>query len=205
MDIKRCGVLIVEDDSNLMNVLVRALELGGIDNVFQASNGAEALSQLELNAERIFAVILDLALPDMTGMHVVKHLLNVHKHHVGIIIFTGCEELYPAAEFSKVESNYVFPIEYFIKPAKLEKLINEVKRTFEIIAKKRGDTVRRSQSAIHDRLDRIEAVLQQISSRQHGMLAELGLDLIRGILITVALLCALYFGIGDFIKSVFHI
>lgn len=67
------SVLIVEDDPITMKILCAAIEKHGFSTI-KATYGSNALSLL--NKHEIHAVILDLNLPDMNGLEILKHIRN---------------------------------------------------------------------------------------------------------------------------------
>lgn len=69
MSVRVQSVLVVEDDSDLRQMFRTALSVAGYD-VVQASDGLEALRQLEAND--IECVVLDLSLPLIDGYAVLE-------------------------------------------------------------------------------------------------------------------------------------
>lgn len=67
------SVLIVEDDPITMKILCAAIEKHGFSTI-KATYGNDALSLLKKH--EIHAVILDLNLPDMNGLEILKHVRN---------------------------------------------------------------------------------------------------------------------------------
>ncbi|HOS69452.1 MAG TPA: response regulator, partial [Bacillota bacterium] len=79
-------VLVVEDDPITLKIICATLEKHGFSAI-KATNGNDAL--LHLKGHDIHAVLLDLNLPDMNGIEVLKQIRN-HPvfHSVAIIIVT---------------------------------------------------------------------------------------------------------------------
>ncbi|MGE5676995.1 MAG: response regulator transcription factor [Pseudomonadota bacterium] len=67
------SVLIVEDDPITMKILCATIEKHGFSTI-RVTSGNEALSLLKKH--EIHAVILDLNLPDMSGLEILKHIRN---------------------------------------------------------------------------------------------------------------------------------
>src|SRR4051812_44659388 len=73
MNEPRClAVLVVEDDSDIRDAVVTALELEGFQ-VFEAENGARALEQLQ-SMPRPSLILADLMMPVMDGWQLVGAL-----------------------------------------------------------------------------------------------------------------------------------
>ncbi|MGE5631981.1 MAG: response regulator transcription factor [Caulobacteraceae bacterium] len=67
------NVLIIEDDPITLKILCATIEKHGF-SVIKAENGNEAL--LHLKKHEIHAIILDLNLPDINGLEILKHVRN---------------------------------------------------------------------------------------------------------------------------------
>lgn len=67
------SVLIVEDDPITMKILCATIEKHGFSTI-RVTSGNDALSLLKKH--EIHAVILDLNLPDMSGLEILKHIRN---------------------------------------------------------------------------------------------------------------------------------
>lgn len=82
-------LLVVEDDKNLRRSIVQLVGNGDI-KISEASNGKEALKEIE--SGKYDCVVLDLGLPDMSGIEILKKL-EAKKDFVipPIIIYTGKE------------------------------------------------------------------------------------------------------------------
>lgn len=87
---KKQQVLIIEDDSAILNILTRTLEGAGFQ-VAAAATGAEAVAQYREGGAD--AIILDLKLPDMTGADVLARIAPAAKD-VPVLLMTG----YPDSE-----------------------------------------------------------------------------------------------------------
>ena len=106
-------ILIAEDDAVLANGLTRTLEQAGyaIDHV---NNGAQA--DLMLQESVYDLVILDLGLPKMDGMEVLKKLRQ-HGNKVAVLILTARDAIE-----SRVKGLDLGADDYLTKPFNLEEL-----------------------------------------------------------------------------------
>ncbi len=84
-------VLIVDDDFMVADIHRRFVErIDGFRPVAVARSGAEALTAAA--AHRPHLILLDVYLPDMTGLEVL-HRLRAAGDHVGVIMITAAREL----------------------------------------------------------------------------------------------------------------
>ncbi|MCX5753226.1 MAG: response regulator, partial [Candidatus Krumholzibacteria bacterium] len=92
------SVLIVDDEHNIRLTLSRALEALKVD-IDTASNGEEALAKLK---EKEFTLILlDLRMPGMTGMEILRKLRET-RPDIRVIIMTAYGTIESAVEAMKL-------------------------------------------------------------------------------------------------------
>ncbi len=195
-------ILIVEDDPTLQSLIREGLEDHGYRSVMTANSGVEAVSLLDSYEEEIAVVVLDLMMPKMGGLDLMRHLVNVHHTPVAIIVETGHSECMSKEEFFSLGTEIVLASEYITKPFDVQLLLGEVEKAFTCVDRKRKAQQREAEARLHARLERIESTLKTIESNQRGMLTELGLDLVKAVIIALALLALLYFGVDDFVRKV---
>ncbi|TDL39646.1 response regulator transcription factor [Arthrobacter nitrophenolicus] len=108
----RIGV--VEDDDGVASALVDALEANRI-NAYRMSRGAEVLTR----HPDFDLVLLDLGLPDMDGIDVLRHLRQVSA--VPVIILTARDD-----ERSVVRGLRNGADDYLVKPARIVELLARI-------------------------------------------------------------------------------
>lgn len=115
------SILIVDDESELMSTLVRRLTRRGIkaDGV---STGKAAISWLSENKADV--VVLDIILPDMKGLDLMKAIKNIG-HDPVIIILTGHASVDLAINALENGAS-----EYIIKPCPAEELLERIANSF---------------------------------------------------------------------------
>jgi len=110
-------VLVVDDEKDFLESLVRRLGLRGMDALGVAS-GDEALETL---SERSFdVVVLDIKMPGMDGIDVLR---AIRREHAGtaVLVLTG----HASQELSE-EGRSLGAFDYLIKPVKLEKILERI-------------------------------------------------------------------------------
>jgi len=83
-------VLVVEDDEQLRDFVVRALSGSGY-RVLAAANGLAALEQVRSEAETIHLVLSDVVMPEMGGVELAEQLKKITPH-TPVLFMTGYVE-----------------------------------------------------------------------------------------------------------------
>ena len=111
---ERPNLLLAEDDRTFCEVLGRALETRG----FEVMLAFDAASALRLAEERTpeYAVI-DLRLPDMSGLHLLRKLKGVDEN-TKIVVLTGYGSIATAVEAVKLGATY-----YLTKPTTADQVV----------------------------------------------------------------------------------
>jgi two-component system alkaline phosphatase synthesis response regulator PhoP len=111
-------ILIIEDDKAFLETLVTALEVENY-NVFSSFDGKEGF-QLALK-ERVDIIVLDLVLPNMTGMEICK---NLRKKNImtPIIMLTGRKK----EEIDKVLGLEMGADDYLLKPFGIKEFLARI-------------------------------------------------------------------------------
>lgn len=125
----RAAILVVEDETSLRTTMCAALTLMGF-MTYQAESVDDALKIL--GAEHVDAIVLDIRLPDRTGMqtsglHLLRFVRATPEHaHIPVLIFTGAA-LSPADEETiRINGGHVFykPQPYRVLIDQLNELLN---------------------------------------------------------------------------------
>lgn len=86
MAVVRRKVLIVDDDESIIRLICRALEEREIDCA-TARNGVDALQQMAI--ERYAVVILDLVMPNLSGVELIERMRELMIQPPIIIVITA--------------------------------------------------------------------------------------------------------------------
>ena len=206
--------MIVDDEKNIVDLLADILKDAGFNKVFVAYNGAEALSILSENGRDIYLILLDLMMPRISGIELIKHLLNVHVYPVGIIIITGYASIESASEFIRLSRNNIIAIDYVKKPFKVENLLEEIEYALERIHKKRlsigklstqylADCLVMLQNKIKhiDKMDEINNKLDKLIEA-NSIIRQLGVQIVVILIIGLMIITFLFFGVDSFIVKI---
>jgi CheY-like chemotaxis protein len=120
------NILIVEDDALNMQLLISLLRKISDMNIILSSDGAQALHILESNEENIDMVLLDIHMPIMNGIDLLKHIRQNSKYSdlpVLILSVDQSEEV----ELFRIGAN-----EFIHKPFDIYDLASKISENFKI-------------------------------------------------------------------------
>lgn len=118
MAMKIESVLLVDDEVEFVETLAERMRARGLD-VEYATNGKDAI---ECAKTKTFdAVVLDLAMPGMSGIDTLKFLLEDHPD-LQIMLLTGQATIGDAVEATRLGA-----VDVFEKPTDIETLIEKIR------------------------------------------------------------------------------
>lgn len=111
-------ILILEDEIGIRSFVSINLKREGYE-VIEAGTGAEALEKLS-SEKNISVALLDIMLPDMSGIDVCKYIRENHDN-IGVIMLTAKSQ-----EEDKIEGFVSGADDYIIKPFSIKELLARV-------------------------------------------------------------------------------
>ena len=115
----KCKILVVEDDSSVKNLIVTTLKAHDYQYLV-AMDGKEAL--LEASSHNPDIVLLDLGLPDMDGIDIIKNIRGWS--NMPIIVISARSE-----DTDKIEALDAGADDYLTKPFSVEELLARIRTT----------------------------------------------------------------------------
>ncbi|MFH1612594.1 MAG: response regulator [bacterium] len=115
------NILIVDDEDDIRYVLSLLLKSEGF-GVLEASDGKTAFEILKTNA--VDLILLDIVLPDINGVQVLKEIKKQYK--TPVIMISGYGNIQAAIESMKIGA-----VDYVPKPFDNEKLLDLIAKTLE--------------------------------------------------------------------------
>ena len=138
-------ILIVDDDADIVMMLEDRLHASGYDTVV-ASEGQQALDQIAHESPQL--ILLDLTLPKLSGLDVLKRLSHMKpSEHLPVIVMTAHGSIEAAVEAMK-EGAY----DFLTKPLDKEHLLIVIRKALE------RDSLRRQVAYLRSELDGIAGV-----------------------------------------------
>lgn len=120
-------VLIVEDEASIRDFVVINLKRSGYE-VFEASNGEEAIKIFDEHSDEIDVAILDIMMPIIDGLEVCKYLREKSKR-LGIIMLTARTQ-----EMDKVTGLMVGADDYVTKPFSPSELMARIDAVYRRVS-----------------------------------------------------------------------
>lgn len=144
-------IYLVDDDPGMLKALTRLLGMEGFS--VQSFESARAfLAEPALHG----CVILDVAMPEMDGMEVLR-LLRAKGSHVPVIFLTGHGDIPMSVRAMKSGA-----VDFLTKPVQMEDLIRAVKSGFNMLEKS---------DQRHEELDRLRGMYALLTPREKEVLA----------------------------------
>jgi len=112
-------VLLVDDEAEFTQVLAERMESRGVD-VDTAASGREALEKAK--GKSYDAIILDLSMPEMDGIEILRHLIEDNPD-LQVILLTGHATLQKGIDAIKLGA-----MDFLEKPAEIQKLMERVEQ-----------------------------------------------------------------------------
>ncbi len=112
-------ILSVEDEQTVQDLLSMHLMLEGCE-IKTAANGEEAISLLE--SESFDLILLDIEMPKMDGVEVLRFIKNRHIE-VCPIMLTGANDLHAFAECARLGA-----FDYLPKPYNFHEMMDTIER-----------------------------------------------------------------------------
>ncbi len=135
------SILVTDDEAGIRDVLKEILVDEG-HTVFTAADGIEALQIVQ--AERVDLVILDVWLPNMGGIDVLKQL-KCDKPDIEVVVISGHANIDLAVKAVKLGA-----FDFLEKPLSLDRVITVTKNALQMEELKRENRVLRNRLVNHD-------------------------------------------------------
>jgi DNA-binding NarL/FixJ family response regulator len=89
--------VVVDDNTHLLDAMGDLLQTEGMNVVAVAQSGIEALEALEARPTTV--IVLDLRLPDLSGLEVARRAVEIARRKTAVVLYTGTgdRELVPEA------------------------------------------------------------------------------------------------------------
>ena len=111
-------VLVVDDEADFLESIVKRLELRGID-VDGVGDGAAALELLA--GKQVDVVVLDIKMPGMDGIEALRQIRTRYPD-IEVIVLTG----HASQEFRRL-GRELGAFDYLIKPVRLETVLERIR------------------------------------------------------------------------------
>ena len=118
---EKCRVLLVDDEKEFLEVLIRRLSKRQV-NVDGVSSGEEALQYLQVRP--IDVAVLDVKMPGMDGIALLREIKKINPL-IEVIMLTGHASLEVALEGMRSGA-----FDYLMKPAEIDELLYKIQDAY---------------------------------------------------------------------------
>ena len=144
---EKCRVLLVDDERDFLEVLIRRLSKRDVD-VHGVSSGEEALQYLQ--AKPIDVAVLDVRMPGMDGITALRKIKKLDPL-IEVIMLTGHASLEVALEGMRAGA-----FDYLMKPAEIDELLYKIQ------------DAHRAKTIQEDKIARLERQKEQQGSEEES-------------------------------------
>ena len=122
MEVDKMKIMLVDDEERYLSTTSRLLERKGY-NAVTAASGTEALAKLKSSS--IHVIILDMKMPGIDGMEILKNIKQDFPL-AEVIILTGHGTMESAVDGLKAGAS-----DYMVKPVYIDNLIRKAEEAFD--------------------------------------------------------------------------
>ena len=155
-------VLIVDDEPMALKSYEMAFLSSGVNNVIACADSREVESILEHTEVEL--VLLDLIMPYLSGVDLLKLIIE-HHPHIPVIMVTGVNEVDSAVECMRCGA-----VDYILKPVKTDSFISRIEKAMEF-GELRRENQRLHKTLMNDSPLPPPAAFAPVITADNGMLA----------------------------------
>jgi len=131
-------ILLVDDDPTQTDLLRDFLKGVGYNHILAAIDGEECLKVFAQYGEDINLIVLNVTMPRMNGLEVMRTLSLREKSTVtGVIMLTGMDDAKVAIEFKGLGTDNIIAVDYILKPFDIEHLLAVIEGGLDQVQTKR--------------------------------------------------------------------
>ena len=127
MDKAAIRILVLDDESFMLKLLVRMLGMLGFTSVTASENGSEALAWVDAPGKQPDLILLDLNMPEMDGIEFVRNLVD-HNYTGSLILVSGEDERVLQMAEKLVKAHQITMLGLLQKPPALDGLARIVEK-----------------------------------------------------------------------------
>ena len=120
-------ILLIDDDSELRNMLALYLKMVGYEQTFHANHGKEGIEQLKTLTPDL--IILDMMMPILDGMGFLKWLRQEAKQDIPVLALTG-----RSRTDTKITAEALGVTDIIFKPCDPQKIVERVQNIFSSLS-----------------------------------------------------------------------
>lgn len=124
---ERC-VLVVDGDSAMLSMIETLLERERLGKAMAIDLGEDAIELMALYGDRIYAIVIDLGLPDMSGFDVLRKIAVGLAEPVSVIATTSMRTQIVKSRFNALmrRSEFFCAPDFIVKPFEQDRLLSSL-------------------------------------------------------------------------------
>ena len=127
------GVLVVDGDSVTLSMIQSLLERERLGKAMPIDLGEDAIELMALYSDRIYAIVIDLGLPDMSGFDVLRKVAVGLSEPVCVIAMTSMRTQIVKSRFNALmrRSDFFCATDFIVKPFHQDRLLSSLHNGLE--------------------------------------------------------------------------
>ncbi len=126
-------ILLIDDDPMMLTILTMMLEEMGVKHIVGMTEGEDSLRLLETRNHQVDLILLDLNMPSMDGIELLRHIAEAN--YTGKLILMSGEEKRILSSVEKLAKEHMLHVLGSIeKPVKRDELIDLISRDKRVIS-----------------------------------------------------------------------
>ncbi|MDG9669102.1 EAL domain-containing response regulator [Hahella sp. CR1] len=115
------NALIIDDDAFMRSIITKTLQRLNLGRVESVASGEEALTLLEGDDSHFDILLVDLLMPGMDGIELLRHLAE-HEYQGGVLLFSGADSKVLKAAVNVARARYLNVLGSLQKPVTVDAL-----------------------------------------------------------------------------------
>ncbi len=136
-------IMLVDDEKEILYSVKVMFNCAGFSNVITVNDSREVMALLD--EQQISLVVLDLSMPHVTGLEILKKMQRIHPG-IPVIVMTAINQIETAVECMKLGA-----LDFFVKPVEESRLLASVARAMEVHELK-YETIRLKNNLLSDKV-----------------------------------------------------
>ena len=209
MNIYDYGILAVDDEQVILDLISEELNEAGFKHVMTAKSGLQCIEKLNEQGDNIVIILMDIRMEGMNGIETVQHITNHYDGVVGIIFHTAYANYKLESTNSGLGNENVLNLDFIVKSADLTALLASLKANIPRVLEKRHKLITSSNLSLlkkienlHDEMSFLKKEIVKLNKKIPSFWTDVGKQILITIILALFVFAIFRLGIADLIKAV---